>query len=734
MSISYSFASPVIMDFSGLSDASNNGITGAQPGWNVSGIMDNIAAAKYLVIETNGVGDNAGGFGGIHLIYQGNSSDNTITVGWTDAGLNGGWTGYPRGNGIVSIAIDLKVALGANYDNFLQCNGWARFILAYYGTGGAFTALALNGWDGSTISSAGSAVRLAVDFPAPAGATSLPNSMGFIWDGSVNDIGGTPPPPDPLILENVNFATSGWGYTYDKSTHTVTYNSDWTGCGWWFGGKDFSAYNEVVVNFEPVTWGIQVIIEYNGGANNGGTSSSAWADPGASSISAVLTGDKSNITQIYIQSSKAGQLKLISAYADQNAVNVTGVSLDKATLTLALGKTYQLTATVAPDNATDKKVTWSSDDESIATVNGSGLVTAVSAGTATITVTTEDGGKTAACTVTVPIPVTGVTLDQTTATLALGANLQLTETVAPADAANQNVTWSSSDPTVATVSATGLVTSKAVGQTNITVTPEDGGQSATCAVTVVIPVTNVTLYPPAASMTVGDILQLTATISPANATNNAVTWSSSDETVATVSSTGLITAVGVGNATITIITEDGGYTATCDVTVAPATVIVPVTGITLDKTAAALYVGDVLQLTATFDPANATDKAVTWSSDNATVATVSSTGLVTAVAAGTAKITVTTDDGGHTATCTLTITLKSNIENVSVETSAYAIGNLLHVKSPIAEKVQVYSISGVLLQNLQKVEGEATYPINQAKGTALIVKGGSGWVKKLINN
>ena len=171
-----------------------------------------------------------------------------------------------------------------------------------------------------------------------------------------------------------------------------------------------------------------------------------------------------------------------------DTVSVTGVTLDKDSLTLTEGNTAQLTATVKPDNATNKNVTWTSSDETVATVTD-GLVTALKEGTATITVTTEDGSKTATCAVTVTaatVPVTGVTLSQTQASLYYNRTpntLTLTATVAPDNATNRAVTWASSNPSVAKVE-NGVVTALACGTAVITATTQDGNHTATCAVTV----------------------------------------------------------------------------------------------------------------------------------------------------------------------------------------------------------------------------------------------------------
>ena len=171
---------------------------------------------------------------------------------------------------------------------------------------------------------------------------------------------------------------------------------------------------------------------------------------------------------------------------EQTNVPVNRVLLNKTSTTLTVGNTETLTATVEPANATNKAVTWSSDNSGVATVSN-GVVTAVTPGTATITVTTEDGSKTATCAVTVTaatVPVTGVSLNKDSLALGVGDSETLTATVKPEDATNKAVTWASSNSTVATVDQNGVVTAVAPGTATITVTTVDGGFTATCAVTV----------------------------------------------------------------------------------------------------------------------------------------------------------------------------------------------------------------------------------------------------------
>ncbi len=235
----------------------------------------------------------------------------------------------------------------------------------------------------------------------------------------------------------------------------------------------------------------------------------------------------------------------------------------------------QLIASVQPSTATNKGVSWTSSKSSVATVTSSGLVKAVSPGTAIITVKTNEGGKTATCTITVnPIVVTGVKVSPTSATLDIGETKQLTATVSPSNATNKTVTWTSSKTSVATVSSSGKVTAKSAGTAVITVKTNDGGKTAKCTITVnPIPVSSVSVSPVGAVLDVGGTKQLTATVLPTNATNKAVIWTSSSNSVATVNADGLVTAVGEGEAIITATTVDGNKTAICSIVVNPSTII-----------------------------------------------------------------------------------------------------------------------------------------------------------------
>ena len=334
-------------------------------------------------------------------------------------------------------------------------------------------------------------------------------------------------------------------------------------------------------------------------------------------------------------------------------VSVTGVTLDQTELSLVKGDSAELTAVIAPEDATNRNLTWESSDSTVASVDETGKVTALAAGTAVIKVTTEDGNKNASCTVKVIIPVTGVTVSKTANTVTEGDSFTLTANVVPTDATNKNVIWSSSDTAVAEVDQNGVVTAKKAGLATITVTTEDGAKTAYCRLTVnakAVPVTSVSLNRNTYSMAAGASFTLTATVLPANATNKLVTWSSSNTAVATVTTSGKVTGVKAGQAVITVTTSDGGKTAKCSVVVTQ-----PVTGVTLNTSSNTITAGNSFTLIAAVQPSNATNKLVTWSSSDTSIATVTAAGKVTGVKAGTATITVKTVDGAKTATCRVTV-------------------------------------------------------------------------------
>ena len=335
-----------------------------------------------------------------------------------------------------------------------------------------------------------------------------------------------------------------------------------------------------------------------------------------------------------ITASCSGKSATCVVTVSKGAVQVVSVSLDRSECKLSVGDETVLTATVAPDNATDKAVSWQSSNPLVASVDQGGRVKGLSEGKATVTATA--GGQSASCEVTVSqdvVPVASVGLDRTSVTLEEKQRTQLIATVSPGDATDKTVTWSSSDATVASVTKDGKVTGLKGG--SVTVTAKAGEKSAQCSVTVTVPVEDVSLDRTSVTLEEKQTTTLVATVSPSDATDKTVTWSSSDSDVATVDQNGKVTAVKEGVATVEA--EVGGKSATCSVTVSKA--VVPVSSISLDVSRLDLVVGGTATLTATVAPDDATDKTITWSSTDATVVSVDQKGKVTALKGGTATIT-----------------------------------------------------------------------------------------------
>ncbi|MCE2617272.1 Ig-like domain-containing protein [Bacteroidaceae bacterium 14-104] len=223
----------------------------------------------------------------------------------------------------------------------------------------------------------------------------------------------------------------------------------------------------------------------------------------------------------------------------------------------------RLVATITPPDATEKTILWSSSDSSVASVSD-GKLTALKAGSTTITA--KVGEFTATCSVTVDVKATGISLSSTKLTLVKGTTETLVAKVLPEDVTNKDVTWASSDNKIATVKD-GAITAVNGGNVVITATSLDGNFKATCNVAVTVPVEGVSLSQTSLSMITGETIQLTETINPSDASNTKVTWSSSDDSVASVNDKGLVTAVKVGTVVISVTTDDGNKVASCTVAV-----------------------------------------------------------------------------------------------------------------------------------------------------------------------
>ena len=249
------------------------------------------------------------------------------------------------------------------------------------------------------------------------------------------------------------------------------------------------------------------------------------------------------------------------------------------------------------------------------------------------------------------VPVTGISLNTTSASMLVGENLTLIATVNPSNATDKTVVWSTSNGSVATVYG-GVVTANGAGTATITATA--GGKSASCTVTVTatVPATGITLNRTSATMNVGENLALTATVTPFNAADKTVTWTSTVPTVATVEN-GVVRSLAAGTTTIKA-TNASGHVAECTITVTSS--YVSTSRVTLSSSTLALRVGETFSLSAKVAPLNATDRTVVWASDDENVISVSSDGNVTALGTGTANVVATTVDG-KSDICTVTVTL-----------------------------------------------------------------------------
>jgi len=383
-----------------------------------------------------------------------------------------------------------------------------------------------------------------------------------------------------------------------------------------------------------------------------------WASSNTSIAKVSTTGVVSGIALGSATITATSEAKSGTATVTIAPIPVGSVTVSPATASVVAGLTKQLSATVKDVNGTvvtDRPITWSSSNAAAATVSQSGLVTAVATGSATITASAGGQSGSAAITVT-PAPVASVTVSPSTSTVSTGQTTTLTATVKDVNGTvvtDRTVTWSSNNSAIATVSSSGVVTGGSQGSATITATAE--GKSGSASVTVVgAPVASVTVSPSTVSVNTGATTTLTATLKDANGvvlTGRVVTWSSSAPLVASVSSSGVVAGLVPGEATITATSE--GKSGTSAVTVT----LIPVGSVTVSPSTASVASGSTKSFTATVKDLAGnvlSGRLVTWSSSNTNVATVSTSGVATGLAAGTATITATCEGKSDSGTLTVT--------------------------------------------------------------------------------
>ena len=344
-----------------------------------------------------------------------------------------------------------------------------------------------------------------------------------------------------------------------------------------------------------------------------------------------------------------GAFRAVSRVAvSARVVPVDAVGLSLQVLSLEEGGSARLQAVVTPSDATDAALSWSSSDSRVAVVDSSGTVTALREGTAEVTASA--GGKKAACMVAVRkkvIPVETVTISADSLAHVKGKSVWLTARVSPENATYGQVEWTSSSSETVSVERNGKVTALSGG--DAVVTASAGGKQASCHVHVDVPVKTIRLDRTLLTMYEKEEAVLTATVSPADATDAEVSWTSTEPSVVEVSSSGRILALKAGTAKVRA--SAGGKTATCTVTVVRK--VIPVASVSLDKTEIELKPGESEALQAEVLPADATDGTVLWKSWDPTVATVNNQGIVKAKEVGTA--TIVASAGGVSALCKVTV-------------------------------------------------------------------------------
>lgn len=338
-------------------------------------------------------------------------------------------------------------------------------------------------------------------------------------------------------------------------------------------------------------------------------------------------------------------------------VPVINISLNHSSCNLNVGNTTNLTVDVQPKDADNKDIVWQSNNPVVASVNNDGLVSALSCGNAIITAySKENVSIKATCEVAVHQPLQSISLTPTNIRLKAGETFDgFLISYNPTTANNKQVMWQSSNPSIATVDSNGKITAITGGEVKITVTSEENQAiKAECIVSVIQPVTGISINKSAIELIEEEFEQLIATITPDNASDKKINWTSSDVGVAMVSPDGTVYAIKPGQATIMATTVDGGFVALCKIKVKAKEVIA--TSIQITPTSRTIAIGETIQLNALLEPENVTNANLSWTSSNPNIATVDSNGLVKAISEGTTQIIATTTDGSNlSAICEISV-------------------------------------------------------------------------------
>ncbi len=390
-------------------------------------------------------------------------------------------------------------------------------------------------------------------------------------------------------------------------------------------------------------------------------------------------------------SSNNGKKVNVNVKVKETIIPVSRVSATLSNGSITIGQSTTIKTVVEPSNATNKNVTYASSDSGIASVNSSGVVTGVKAGTATISVTSSNGIKTNLVIKVNGILVKKINLSSTNLSLTTGATEKLSvKSIEPSNASNKGVKYTSNNPSVATVTSDGVIVANKAGSAVISVTSLDGGASSSCNVKVSdVSIKSFNLSSSSANLVVGGTTSLTVkNIAPANATNKSVTWSSSNNKIATVDNSGNVKAIKEGKVTITATANDGsGVNSSATINVSK----IDVNSVSLSNERVIVEVGSTDALTASIKPKNATYQSVKWSSSDTKVATVSSSGVVTGKKMGKATITATVD--GVKTSIPVYVTAKGDkVYYVDIQDYDYYIGDCIIIESTNSNGNKVYGM------------------------------------------
>lgn len=379
---------------------------------------------------------------------------------------------------------------------------------------------------------------------------------------------------------------------------------------------------------------------------------------------------KFNISRIYVPNKSLTTYRNKYSYITNNILpieEVTTIEIDIKSNTLYVGESAQLKVRILPEEAFDKNYKWTSTDQSVAIIDNEGVLTALKTGK-TIIQATANNGVSKSIEITVKQHVSSFEILNEAILLNPGENFELQYIILPEDTSNKTVLWESADSNICAVSRDGIITAINPGTTLVTGTTEDGNLRNECIVKVIQPVESIQLTKNEISLKVGENTQISANILPYNAYNKSIIWKSSDETIANVDESGMITALKAGAVDITAFSiENPDIQDKCAVTV-----IQPVAAISIDKIILELKCNDSEQLTATVYPADASDKTINWISSDNSIAFVNSNGTVYALKEGEAHIIATSNDGKYSALCKVIVSAEdtSSISEVFYNTSA----------------------------------------------------------------